>query len=60
MCVGGLVGARLAWLASGAISAAVWKRHITGSRLVRLDFVLLGMVVLWLYLIYASWVGRLR
>ena len=55
ICVGGLVAARLGWLVCGAISIATLKHPTPGGRLVRLDFVLLGMVVLWLYLIYASW-----
>jgi hypothetical protein len=55
MCVGGLLGARLAWLACGAISFAVRKQRIPGSHLVRADVVVLAMALLWIYLIYASW-----
>jgi hypothetical protein len=55
MGVGGLVGARLAWLLSGMASTAAVKQRFPGIPLVRADFVLLGLVLLWSYLIYAAW-----
>jgi hypothetical protein len=53
--VGTLLGARLVWLCFGAARRAARTRVGPGSRVAKLDLALLGMVFVWLYLIYASW-----
>jgi hypothetical protein len=55
MCAGAFVGARVAWLGGGLVSRLTWRRSVVGGHLVWGDVVVLGILVLWMYLIWATW-----
>jgi hypothetical protein len=55
ICAGAVVAARAAWLCCGAVSHWIWKERLPGGRVHRLDFAILGSLLLWCYLIWASW-----
>lgn len=52
---GGFVGLRLGWLLASLLSVWVWKKSVPLGRPGRVDLLLLPLLLLWGYLVYASW-----
>ena len=55
MCSGALVFGRGAWLAGGVINRVTGGKPTFGDRLMSGDLIVLGVGLLWAYLIWVSW-----
>jgi hypothetical protein len=55
ICGGALVAARVTWLCCGLVSRQVWKERLPGGRVHRMDLAVLVVLLVWCYLIWASW-----
>jgi hypothetical protein len=57
VAIGGLIFARSGLLVAGVLSSSIWKRPIPLGKIGRGDLVLVVLALVWLYLVWASWVS---
>lgn len=55
MFAGMVVGGRLAWLAGGLLNRLTGGQAIPGDRPEKIDAGIVGVLLVWVYLIWASW-----
>jgi hypothetical protein len=55
MCAGAVVAGRGAWLVASLINRVTGGKPMSGERVARTDAPIIGVLLLWVYVIWASW-----